>query len=109
MLQQAVVLGGEILSPQPVGDDQIQPASVDLRLGEVTYRVRASFLPGGRHSVRDKRNLLSMHRIDPTKGAVLERSASISCRCSNTRRCEGAPRPPPIRAARRVSSTSSPA
>jgi 2'-deoxycytidine 5'-triphosphate deaminase (DCD) len=35
MLREAVALGREILSPQPIGDDQIQPASVDLRLGEV--------------------------------------------------------------------------
>ena len=47
MLREAVAPGREILSPQPIGDDQIQPASIDLRLGEVAYRVRASFLPGG--------------------------------------------------------------
>ena len=73
MLREAVALGREILSPQPIGDDQIQPASVDLRLGEVAYRVRASFLPGTRASVRDKLDLLSMHRIDLTQGAVLEK------------------------------------
>jgi dCTP deaminase len=68
-----VALGREILSPQPISDDQIQPASIDLRLGEVAYRVRASFLPGARSSVRDKLELLSMHRIDLTQGAVLEK------------------------------------
>jgi dCTP deaminase len=73
MLREAVAQGREILSPQPIGDDQIQPASIDLRLGEVAYRVRASFLPGPRASVRDKLDLLSMHRIDLTTGAVLER------------------------------------
>src|SRR5260370_27008062 len=73
MLREAVALGREILSPQPIGDDQIQPASIDLRLGEVAYRVRASFLPGARASVRDKLDLLSMHRIDLTQGAVLEK------------------------------------
>jgi dCTP deaminase len=73
MLREAVALGREILSPQPIGDDQIQPASIDLRLGEVAYRVRASFLPGARSSVRDKLDLLSMHRIDLTQGAVLEK------------------------------------
>ena len=73
MMREAVALGREILSPQPIGDDQIQPASIDLRLGEVAHRVRASFLPGARHNVRDKLDLLSMHRIDLTKGAVLER------------------------------------
>ena len=73
MLREAVALGREILSPQPIGDGQIQPASIDLRLGEVAHRVRASFLPGIRHSVRDKLDLLSMHQIDLTKGAVLEK------------------------------------
>jgi len=73
MLREAVTQGREILSPQPIGDDQIQPASIDLRLGEVAYRVRASFLPGTRASVRDKLDQLSMHRIDLTQGAVLEK------------------------------------
>src|SRR6516165_407669 len=72
-LREAVAQGREILCPEPIGDDQIQPASIDLRLGDVAYRVRASFLPGPRHSVRDKLDLLSMHRIDLTQGAVLER------------------------------------
>jgi len=73
MLREAVALGREILSPEPIGDDQIQPASIDLRLGEIAYRVRASFLPGAKASVRDKLDLLSMHRIDLTAGAVLEK------------------------------------
>jgi dCTP deaminase len=73
LLRDAVAQGREILSRQPIGDDQIQPASIDLRLGEVAYRVRASFLPGARHSVRDKLDFLSMHRIDLTQGAVLEK------------------------------------
>jgi dCTP deaminase len=73
MLRHAVAQGREILSLQPIGDDQIQPASIDLRLGEVAYRVRASFLPGSRASVRDKLDELAMHRIDLTRGAVLEK------------------------------------
>jgi dCTP deaminase len=73
LLRDAVAQGREILSRQPIGDDQIQPASIDLRLGEVAYRVRASFLPGARASVRDKLDLLSMHSIDLTQGAVLEK------------------------------------
>jgi dCTP deaminase len=72
-LREAVAHGREILSPEPIGEDQIQPSSIDLRLGEIAYRVRASFLPGARASVRDKLDLLSMHRIDLTGGAVLER------------------------------------
>jgi dCTP deaminase len=73
MLRGAVMLGHEIMAAVPFEPDQIQPASIDLRLGEVAYRVRASFLPGGRDSVRDKLERLSMHRIDLTGGAVLEK------------------------------------
>jgi dCTP deaminase len=73
LLREAVAQGREILSSQPIGDDQIQPASIDLPLGEVAYRVGASFLPGARASPRDKLDLLSMPRIDLTGGAVLEK------------------------------------
>jgi dCTP deaminase len=73
MLRGAIKLGQEIVSAAPISDEQIQPASLDLRLGEVAYRVRASFLPGGRNTVRDKLDQLSMHRIDLTAGTVLEK------------------------------------
>src|SRR4051794_27507046 len=73
MLRAAVRGGGEVLASEPIGADQIQPASIDLRLGEVAYRVRASFLPGARASVADKLAMLSMHRIDLSGGAVLEK------------------------------------
>src|SRR5579875_273598 len=74
MLREAVALGREIRAAEPITEDQIQPASLDLRLGEVAYRVRASFLPGARASVADKLEHMSMHRIDLTGGAVLERN-----------------------------------
>ncbi len=35
-------------------DDQIQPASVDLRLGDIAFRLRASFLPGAGAKVKDR-------------------------------------------------------
>ncbi|HZT86444.1 MAG TPA: 2'-deoxycytidine 5'-triphosphate deaminase [Stellaceae bacterium] len=72
-LLRAVAVGREISASEPIGDDQIQPASIDLRLGEVAHRVRASFLPGERATVRDKLDQLSMHTIDLTRGAVLEK------------------------------------
>ena len=53
-------------------DDQIQPASLDLRLGEVAYRIRASFLPGGKGAVQEKLEQLAYHRVDLKNGAVLE-------------------------------------
>jgi dCTP deaminase len=73
LLRAAVGHGHEIVAAEPIGDDQIQPASLDLRLGEVAYRVRASFLPGARSTVRDKLDLLSMRRIELGGGAVLEK------------------------------------
>jgi len=73
LLRAAVMHGQDIQASQPIEDDQIQPASLDLRLGEVAYRVRASFLPGPRASVRDKLDRLSMHQIDLSRGAVLEK------------------------------------
>jgi len=53
-------------------DDQIQPASLDLRLGDTAYRIRASFLPGENGQVMDKINRLAYHKIDLSQGAVLE-------------------------------------
>jgi dCTP deaminase len=67
------LINREIQAALPVAEDQIQPASLDLRLGEVAYRVRASFLPGPNATVMEKLDDLSMHRIDLTDGAVLER------------------------------------
>lgn len=53
-------------------DDQIQPASLDLRLGDAAYRIRASFLPGVSGQVMQKLETLAFHKIDLTDGAVLE-------------------------------------
>jgi dCTP deaminase len=57
---------------EPVADGQLQPASLDLRLGPIAYRVRASFLPrpGGR--VQDRLDDLALHTISLSQGAVLE-------------------------------------
>jgi dCTP deaminase len=52
--------------------DQIQPASLDLRLGDVAYRVRASFLPGPRTTVAERIEELKLHEIALGDGAVLE-------------------------------------
>lgn len=53
-------------------EDQIQPASLDLRLGDTAYRIRASFLPGVSGQVMQKLETLAFHKIDLTDGAVLE-------------------------------------
>src|SRR5258708_5423268 len=52
--------------------DQIQPASLDLRLGAAAYRVRASFLPGPAMTVDERLEALRLHQIDLSAGAVLE-------------------------------------
>ena len=53
--------------------DQVQPASLDLRLGTTAYRVRASFLSGGGRTVAERLNDFTMHQIDLSNGAVLEK------------------------------------
>jgi len=63
---------GAILSASEFVPDQIQPASLDLRLGEVAYRVRASFLPGPRTTVAERIDELKLHEIALGDGAVLE-------------------------------------
>jgi dCTP deaminase len=68
----ALIAAGEIAGVPRIEDSQVQPASLDLRLGKVAYRVRASFLPGTKATVRDKLESLTFHEIDLTKGAVLE-------------------------------------
>lgn len=69
---QALFDNGQLLSGRPLDADQVQPASLDLRLGARAYRVRASFLPGPVSKVEDKLGRLSMHEIDLSVGAVLE-------------------------------------
>lgn len=51
---------------------QVQPASLDLRLGRTAYRLRASFLPGTGRSVDSCLSDVIMHEIDISAGAVLE-------------------------------------
>ncbi|MEZ5880426.1 MAG: 2'-deoxycytidine 5'-triphosphate deaminase [Nitratireductor sp.] len=62
---------GALASARPLDADQIQPASLDLRLGEKAYRVRASFLPG-KTTVADKLENLKLHEFSLKEGAVLE-------------------------------------
>jgi dCTP deaminase len=68
----ALAEAGGIRPAYPFVSDQIQPASLDLRLGNVAYRVRASFLPGPRTTVAERIAELKLHEIALTNGAVLE-------------------------------------
>ncbi|MCB2128323.1 MAG: 2'-deoxycytidine 5'-triphosphate deaminase [Rhodobacteraceae bacterium] len=69
----AMIASGQIGADAPVLDAQIQPASLDLRLGTTAHRVRASFLAGKGRSVAERLAEFGMHRIDLTAGAVLEK------------------------------------
>jgi dCTP deaminase len=64
---------GEIFADGGILPEQVQPASIDLRLGPVAWRVRASFLPGQDATVPDKVAGLDGYPIDLTEGAVLEK------------------------------------
>jgi len=68
----ALAAAGKICSSQPFASDQIQPASLDLRLGAVAYRVRASFLPGPGTRVARRISDLKLHEFSLAGGAVLE-------------------------------------
>ena len=65
-------VAGHLASGRELDADQVQPASLDLRLGKVAWRVRASFLPGKDSLVQDKLDRFSLHQVDLTQGAVLE-------------------------------------
>jgi dCTP deaminase len=69
---QTMIAAGQIICDAPDAD-QVQPASLDLRLGDVAYRVRASFLAGHGRRVADRIAEFEMHRMDLTEGAVLEK------------------------------------
>src|ERR1700742_3739127 len=68
----AMADAGLILPAYPFVESQIQPASLDLRLGDIAYRVRASFLPGPGATVAERIDELKLHEIDLSDGAVLE-------------------------------------
>jgi dCTP deaminase len=61
-----------INSDQEIDKDIIQPASIDLRLGQKAWRVPASFLPGKSNKVSTRLKDLAMHEFSLLDGAVLE-------------------------------------
>ncbi len=68
-----LIASGAIAAQPAVLDAQVQPASLDLRLGQVAYRVRASFLAGAGRRVADRLEEFEMHRVNLRDGAVLEK------------------------------------
>jgi len=70
----AMIRSRELTAIPEIEPGQIQPASMDLRLGRYAYRVRASFLPGAQSSVMDKvRQMDGYPPLDLADGAVLEK------------------------------------
>ncbi|MBF9045415.1 2'-deoxycytidine 5'-triphosphate deaminase [Rhodobacterales bacterium HKCCE4037] len=69
----ALLEAGQITAAAPLPEGQIQPASLDLRLGAKAYRVRASFLAGQGRSVAERLPHFTMHEMDLSHGAVLEK------------------------------------
>ncbi len=63
-----------------IPSQSIQPASIDLRLGERAWALRCSFLPDSRSSVEEKIEDLAFDTIDLRDGATLERDRPTSCR-----------------------------
>ncbi len=68
----ALAEAGGIRPRHPFAADQIQPASLDLRLGSTAYRVRASFLPGPGITVAQRIAELKLHEFPLAGSAVLE-------------------------------------
>jgi len=66
---------GQIVADTPIEESQLQPASIDLRLGSVGYEVRASFLPGPGATVREMVESLYVDEIDLDRGAILRRGS----------------------------------
>ena len=69
----AMIASGVISAPGGVPEALIQPASLDLRLGDRAWRIRASFLAGQGKTVAERAERFSMHEIDLRPGAVLEK------------------------------------
>lgn len=69
----AAIDAGIISLASPPADGQIQPASLDLRLGKRVWRIRASFLPGLGTTVAEKLDTIAMHEISLEEDAVLEK------------------------------------
>lgn len=67
-----LISSGALRLHEQLGETQLQPASIDLRLGAKAYRVRASFLPNRTTTIADKIDDLKLHEIDLRQGSVLE-------------------------------------
>src|ERR1019366_4336293 len=70
-----LIAAGHVRASTPILPDQIQPSSIDLRLGPLAYKVRASFLPNRHATVQKKLTDLQIGQLDLSKSALLERGS----------------------------------
>ena len=81
---QQMINSATITAQPPILSEQIQPASLDLRLGNTAWRVRASFLSGDERKLTDRLKNFEMHEIDLRQGAVLEKGCVYVLRLMET-------------------------
>lgn len=65
-----------VSSPEPIPDGNIQPASLDLRLGNRGYLVRAAFLPRHGETIEDALQVYRQETLDLTEGAMLKKNCT---------------------------------
>src|SRR5450631_4526452 len=70
-----LVRNGNIRASSPISEDQIQPSSIDLRLGKTGYRVSASFLPTQYATVQQKLQEMVVEEIDLADSALLKKGS----------------------------------
>jgi dCTP deaminase len=68
-----LIASGAIRARSPILPEQVQPSSLDLRLGAEAHRVRASFLAHGGATITSKLEQHRLHTIDLARPAVLEK------------------------------------
>jgi dCTP deaminase len=69
-----MITEGKILAARDIEKDQIQPSSLDLRLGTKAWRIRASFLPGHKSTVINQLDSLGMQSMDILNGCIFEKN-----------------------------------
>lgn len=70
---QELISSKKVQAAVPISDEQIQPASLDLRVGATAHRVQASFLPGQTSTVEQRIAQLTMGQVDLTSSTILEK------------------------------------
>ncbi len=66
-----LIRNGKVRARAEISEDQIQPASIDLRLSDKAYRLRSSFLPSGKSLIEPTIKQLLVEEIDLSQPALL--------------------------------------